>query len=636
MKLLIYITFVCFLSFGCGTAAQQEQYKTHVVQPGETVYSIAKKYNTTEADIYRLNPDARQGVQTNAVLILPTASIFSNSNENTSFKMHRVKRKETLFSISQLYNVPVEDLKKYNKELYSRQLKKGEKIRIPYASETSSNTVINNTSETSTTSKSATHTVLPKETKFGIARKYGISVAELEKLNPSLGESLPVGMVLKVPNDPVTESAVIEDEKYDFYEVQAKEGFYRLKVKLGLTEEEIIALNPYAKDGLKEGMVLKVPKQSTAVIGSKTEKVDLENYIKNRSKKRVAVLLPFRLQRAESDSTDVNIGLLKGDATLRVALDFYSGVLMAAEFAKDKGISVQLDVYDTEASTSTIGNIISRNNVKEADAVIGPLLRQNVEKAVADLKVALTPVFSPLSNKQIETAPNLFQTLPTEELLQNSMLQYIMANTADKNVILVSDATRSAQKNIIMTAIPRARAVSPRKGNFLYQGDIASKLESGMENWVILESTDPVLVSNVVGLLNGIPASNRVRLFTLDKNEAYDYHDVSNMHLAKLGFTFPSVNRSYNYNEKSAFLISYKNTYGVLPNRYAVRGFDVTLDVLLRLASADDLYEAMAMDVETEYIENKFRYAKKPFSGYENQAVYLIKYTNDLQFEEVR
>ncbi len=108
------------------------------------------------------------------------------------------------------------------------------------------------------------------------------------------------------------------------------------------------------------------------------------------------------------------------------------------------------------------------------------------------------------------------------------------------------------------------------------------------------------------------------------------------MHLAKLGFTFPSVNRSYNYNEKSAFLISYKNTYGVLPNRYAVRGFDVTLDVLLRLASADDLYEAMAMDVETEYIENKFRYAKKPFSGYENQAVYLIKYTNDLQFEEVR
>ncbi|MCW8981555.1 MAG: LysM peptidoglycan-binding domain-containing protein, partial [Altibacter sp.] len=298
MKLLIYITFVCFLSLGCGTAAQQEQYKTHVVQPGETVYSIAKKYNTTEAAIYRLNPDAKQGVQTNAVLILPLSNMVSAGNENTSFKMHRVKRKETLFSISQLYNVPVEDIKKYNKELYSRQLNKGEKIRIPIASETNNATVITNTSQTNTPSKNATHKVLPKETKFGIARKYGISVAELEKMNPTLGVSLPVGMLLNVPEDSVTESAVIEDERYDFYEVQAKEGFYRLKVKLGLTEEEIIALNPYAKDGLKEGMVLKVPKQGAAVIGSEAKKVDLENYIKNKAKKRVAVLLPFRLQRA--------------------------------------------------------------------------------------------------------------------------------------------------------------------------------------------------------------------------------------------------------------------------------------------------------------------------------------------------
>ena len=64
------------------------------------------------------------------------------------------------------------------------------------------------------------------------------------------------------------------------------------------------------------------------------------------------------------------------------------------------------------------------------------------------------------------------------------------------------------------------------------------------------------------------------------------------------------------------------------PNKYAVRGFDLTLDLLLRLASEDDLYKASSSEVETEYVENKFRYSKKLFGGYYNEAVYIVKYDN--------
>ena len=95
------------------------------------------------------------------------------------------------------------------------------------------------------------------------------------------------------------------------------------------------------------------------------------------------------------------------------------------------------------------------------------------------------------------------------------------------------------------------------------------------------------------------------------------------------------MNKSYNFKDKSAFLVSYKNKYEVLPNRFAVRGFDVTYDVILRLAIADDVYDANDSNVETEYIENKFRYTKKMFSGYQNNALYIIKYNKDLQFEVV-
>jgi LysM repeat protein len=633
MRFLIYIAFLCVFSVSCGSVTQ-EQYRSHKVEKGETAYSIAKKYGTTEEVIYRLNPDTKNGIKVNSVIILPSNAVVANSTDDIKFKEHRVKRKETLFGISQQYNISIYELKKYNKELYSRDLKKGEKIMIPVRiKNNSSKPIVDNNKPT--TKDTEIHIVQPKETKFGIARKYGISIAELDKLNPSISESLPIGAELIVPNTPVIPSATIEDN-FDFYEVEAKEGFYRLKVKLGLTEEEIVALNPYAKDGLKEGMILKIPKKNSVIAAANVKEVDLENRISNTKKKHIALMLPFRLNEVNADSLSNNVDFLKSSGVVGIALDFYSGVLMAAEFAKDKGISVVIDVYDTEFNDDKVSSIISKNNFDNVDAVIGPLSQKNVEKAATMLKESNTPIFSPLSNREIKSSSNLFQTLPTDKMLEETMIDYLVKNKAGKNYILISDATKKAQKASIMEAIPTIKTVSPREKGYLYVGDISSKVESGMENWIILESTDPVIVSNVVGLLNGMPSSNNLRLFTLDKNSAYDYHDVSNMHLAKLGFTFPSVNKGYHYNEKNPFLISYKNKYGVLPNRYAVRGFDVMYDVILRLASADDVYKATESDYETEYIENKFRYTKELFSGYQNNASYIIKYKTDLQFEVVK
>lgn len=633
MKNLFYIAFILTILLGCGSLEAQ-QYRTHKVARGETVYSIAKQYGVSEEAIYSLNPDARNGVRTNNILIIPSDGDGTQVVEVT-FKVHRVKRRETLFSISQKYDVTMDDIKKYNKELYSRGLKKGEKLQIPIKVVSTSEVVTTTTNESST-SDGGKHTVLPKETKFGIARKYGITIAELDKLNPLVGNNLPIGTVLNVPSTAVVETAMIEEEAFEFYEVQPKEGFFRLKVKLGLSQEEIIELNPYAKDGLKEGMILKIPKRGTLSDDGTMVSVNLEENISNFETKRLAVMLPFQLPKVDGDSIQNNIDLIKDNGALRVAIDFYSGVLMAAEFAKDKGLSVELDIYDTEGSVSKVSSILSANDFDNVDAVIGPLLQKNVERAASELKRTDTPIFSPLSNREIKISSNLFQTLPTDEMLQSAMKEYLVANAVGKNVIVICDSKKAAQKAALIAAIPNAKVVSPRDKGFLYVTDISAVVSDQMENWVILESEDPVIVSNVVGLLNGMPERFTIRLFTMDKNDAYNYHDVSNIHLAKLNFTFPSVNKSYNFKDKNAFLVSYKNKYNVLPNRFAVRGFDVTYDVLLRLASADDVYDANDSKLQTEYIENRFRYTKKMFSGYQNNALFIIKYNSDLQFEVVR
>ncbi len=631
LKCLIYVSVTFLFMISCGSAAQQ-QYKSHSVQKGETVYSIAQKYNISEETIYNLNPDAKNELKVNSVLIIPSSSVISSGTNNNNFREHKVKKKETLYGIAKLYNVSVDDIKKLNKELYSRGLKKGERLLIPAASQ---NMETDNSGPGKNLPGTQKYTVKAKETKFGIARKFGISIAELEDLNPNLDEGLKIGATLIVPDKTVIENAEIDNDNFQYYEVKPKEGFYRLKVKFGLSEEEIITLNPYAKDGLKEGMILKIPKEETTISEEDVSVVDLEKRIDNKKMKTVALMLPFRLMDSPIDSTSNDKDRLKKDPTLRVALDFYSGALMAAEFAKDKGISITLNVYDTEKSDAKVASIISQNNFKNVDAVIGPLLQKNVEKASEMLKNEKIPVFSPLSNRDLAMNDNLFQTLPTDAVLQKTMIRYLKKHAAGKNIIIIADSKRAKQKEMIETAIPGARSISPRSGGYLQTSDVASVSTEGMENWVVLESSNPVLVSSAVNAIAAMAANYKMRLFTLDKNDAYEWHEISNIRLAKLHFTFPSVNKNISEDDRNPFLISYKNKYGVLPNRYAIRGFDVTYDVLLRLASEKDIFDAVMPESETVYIENKFRYEKTNTEGYSNEAAYILKYNNELKFEVV-
>ena len=631
LKCLIYVSVTFLFMVSCGSVAQQ-QYKSHSVQKGETVYSISKEYGISEETIYNLNPDSKNGLKVNSVLIIPSSSVISSGTNNNNYREHKVKKKETLYGIAQLYNVGVDEIKKLNKDLYSRGLKKGETLLIPSGSK---NVETNGSNTENILPGTQKYTVKPQETKFGIARKFGVSIAELEDLNPNLEESLKVGTTLVVPDKAVIENAEIDDENFQYYEVKPKEGFYRLKAKFGLSEEQVISLNPYAKDGLKDGMILKIPKEGATISNEDISIVDLEKNIDNKKMKTVALMLPFRLHRTVSDSTGNDQDWLKKDPTLRMALDFYSGAIMAAEFAKDKGISVTLNVYDTEKSDAKVASIISKNDFKNVDAVIGPLLQKNVEKASAMLKDEKIPVFSPLSNREMAMNDNLFQTLPTDAVLQKLMIRYIKDHSSGKNIIIVSDSKRAAQREMIQTAIPTAKTVSPRGGGYIQSADVTAVASEGVENWVILETQNPVLVSSAVNALASIPANYKVRLFTLDRNEAYEWHEISSTRLAKLNFTFPSVNKNISEDDRNPFLISYKNKYGILPNRYAIRGFDVTYDVLLRLASGKDIYDAVSPENETVYIENKFRYEKSNTEGYLNEAAYILKYNAELKFEVV-
>lgn len=636
---------VLLLLLATSVTIAQTSYSSHRVQKGETVYNIAKQHQITEQDIYQLNPEAKNSLKVGSILIIPKslASSSGADQDKITFKKHKVKRKETIFGIATRYGTTVDEIKKYNKHLYAQELKKGEKIKIPIKRVkiiTPPNTSV--AQEVSIENPSGKHKVKPQETKYSIAKKYNISIEALEALNPSIYGTnvLPLGMLLTIPNTD-TNATSNSDTNYRYYTVKPKEGFYRLKVLFNLSEEDIIALNPHAKDGLKEGMVLKIPNEKSIPETIETttipvSKINLEQHLKYLSPKNVVVFLPFGLDKMKNDSIQTHRDILLDNKTTRIAVDFYTGLIIASEFAKKQGISINLHVFDFLDTQMGVNELFRKNNINQVDVVIGPLRQALVEEVAATLKNKNIPVLSPLSNKKGKMYPNFIQSIPQQEVQEKRMIDYLVANHQGKNLILISDKTSLAKKQKLQARFQNLKLVNSQGRNFLRATDISSLLSNTQENWVLLESTNATFVSSAVGILNSLNTSKKLRLFTLDKNDAFDFREVSNLHLAKLQFTFPSWNKFYDINQNIAFVTAYKEKYDTPPSRYATRGFDITYDALLRLAYAESIFEANdALEGETTYVENKFKYQKTPSGGYENKAVYILKYDQDLNLQEV-
>ncbi|WP_179335303.1 LysM peptidoglycan-binding domain-containing protein [Winogradskyella costae] len=622
---------IILIAFTIGLSAQD--YIEHTVKPGETIESIAKGYLVTPFDIYALNPDAKRKFQPNSVLIIPNSkvkndAIVDDSRELIGYKDHKVKRKETLYGLTKEYNVSEDEIKKANRFLYSENLKKGDKIRIPkYRTVVSKQTLMNTVKK---------YTVQPKEGKWRIAYKFGISVAELEALNPFMNETIQPGDELNVPNIDDTEEKQVEST-FGYYEVLPKEGFFRLKIKLNLTQEQLEKLNPELKEtGLKAGMVLKVPADvDTTSSLEVVETTNLKSNLTNFKTKKIALMLPYRLDRIDVDAVEATKDKIKEDKRLSVVLDFHVGVMMALDSAKQLGISTDLKVFDTRYHISRTADILAENDFSDYDAVIGPMEENSFNRVAMTLKADNIPVIAAM-NKPKQVYGNVFQTLPEDKLLSKTMIDFVKADSLKTKVVIISDHLHRTSSEALQKQFPNSKLILTQKDKkdkskdayYIYHANLQNVFNAG-KTIVFLETENTSLASSVISMLNGFAVNKtEIVLATLNKGKAFEGKDIDNNNLSNLKFHYPSVHKDFDETKSNGFVDTYRKEYGVSPSKYVSRGFDITLDLLMRLASAENLYEASIDAIETEYIENKFRYNKALMGGYVNEAVYIVKYDN--------
>ncbi|MDT0608569.1 PBP1 and LysM peptidoglycan-binding domain-containing protein [Croceitalea rosinachiae] len=707
-QILKYSCFVVVVLFSV-LAIGQQKYITHPVKEGETLYSIAKRYRVTPYAILQQNKEIKNSeeIKPNTILVIPVGGVVVKEEpqdevaeeqiEPIGFQRHRVRKKETLFSLTQKYEVTEEQIKRYNTDLYSEQLKKGMVLQIPKYPEV--------LVEEEKDIEFEMYNVQPKETRWSIANKYGITIDSLLFFNPDLpkntsylavgqelklprpkGDSLdeqkvvlyesytvpkaigifrisqnygiPVdsviklnpeineigglkeGMVLRLPKQK-PQNEVVNTENYIFYQVRPKQNIFRLTQNLKISRDSLFALNPELENGLKAGMVLKLPKNKIEVLEVKNslvlDKINLVDSINIENRPKVVFLLPFRLDRIDfkdSERTEAQIKRLSG---VKYAAGLYTGALVALDSIKKLGLSVDVEVYDTERNLETLKMTLSQNSLMGADAVLGPIDPGLLGEVAVQASNYNIPVIAPFAAKSDLSLSNVFFTVPDDETMRQRILSYVQKKRTNENLIIIADGKHQSAKDSILSIFPMARVAKMSEDGSLHLVDFQTMLSEQEENWVFVETNKPNLITSVSSILNASigPVEEggdiKVRMFTTDYNSAFEGESVSRPHLSNLQFMFPS---SYREQDNDSFVKDYKRKFGYAPDRFAVRGFDLTYDLLLKLAHKKNLFETERIIGRTEYSGYGFDYNNNWTSGFYNQASYLMQY-DELRIKQI-
>ncbi|MCK5080305.1 MAG: LysM peptidoglycan-binding domain-containing protein, partial [Bacteroidales bacterium] len=112
-----------------------KDYYIHSVEQGQTLYSISKVYDIAVDELLFENPDARQGLNIGQQLRIPLVSrekLITDDLRKGEFRyiFHIVRKGQTLYGISRIYNVSVDDLKAANPE-WAKGLEPGQYLKIP-------------------------------------------------------------------------------------------------------------------------------------------------------------------------------------------------------------------------------------------------------------------------------------------------------------------------------------------------------------------------------------------------------------------------------------------------------------------------------------------------------------------------
>ena len=206
----------------------------YTVKKGDTLYSIAREYNTSVLELKNLNGLISNDLSIGQTLKVPVLEVPDNIKQDE----YIVKSGDTLSKIAKQFNISVNDLISYN-NLPTTVLSIGQVLRIP-------------TIEPS----NLIYTVKSKDTLYKIASTYETTIDAIKQLNNLTSYTLSIGQELYIP-----EGTTIEETDYVVYQVIPGDTLYKIAKQYNTTPNAIKSYNKLEGDILTIGQILQIPVQ---------------------------------------------------------------------------------------------------------------------------------------------------------------------------------------------------------------------------------------------------------------------------------------------------------------------------------------------------------------------------------------
>lgn len=546
----------------------------HTIERGETVYSIATMYGVAENDIYRLNPGSKESIKAGAVLIIPQKDASSKSG-------------------------------------------------------------------TGTTDAYTYHTIQPKETLYSLTIRYNIPATRLVEANPGLSvETFTIGKTIRIPPTnieelPTTEIKTVTKELE--YRIQRKETMYSICRRFNISSNELIKRNPELKNGVKAGMVIKIPvkAEETVISSVETPKERDVNALLSAPKPidrintlNVALLLPFNAE--ERTPSDV----------AQRSVEYYEGMLLAIDSLKNQGQSFSLSVFDIKRGTQEVKNALKTKELKEANLIIGGLQNDQISLIADFANKNKIKYIIPFTSKNDDVLSNasVFQVNTPQSYLYAKATQQCCVMFADCNIILINTKEKDNKEEYIKTlkAEMGQRNIAYLEYNWTqetFASDISAMLSKTKRNVIIPYSGSLEALNKIRTPLRSIAEANPEFGLTLygypewqiymreclDDFYALNTYIFSNFYADNIS---PDVNNFY-----TKYKIWYSKTLINSFPKYGILGFDTGMYFLGAMHKYGANFEDNLQKIRYKSLQTDFDFHRvNNWGGFINTHLFLVHF----------
>lgn len=530
-----------------------------------------------------------------------TKSTNIQNIDGKSYYIHKVEKGQSLYSITKLYNIGLDELYVVNPELKDG-VKAGQEIKIP----------------------------------------------------TGLASGKPLPTVTTTVNTNIALSGNPDTSKYFTYKVLKGETVYSITKKFNINEAQLNAFNPgLSINGLKEGQVIAISQKNKKKLGntiyagtSTITSIDTsrsKTIIKEtKSSYNIALILPFKLD--QTLAMDVNT-LAKNKTPFpfvsSYAIDFYLGFKSAVDSLSGKDFEINLHLYDEDDKDSLKHTqLLNELKTKQMDFIFGPLYANGFKSIGKRAKELSIPIITPITqqNKMLYNNVYASKTNPSQFTLLESLADYCIDSLVKDNarIFLVSAFQKDAKEIAYVTAFKKyynekqkALGKTAKDTVTVVKGlaDIKNAYTPNAKNVIVALSNNQVFIADFTTQLAIFSEKKDVVLCGWENMTTID--NIDQEYLNQLHFTFPSQYNLSNMAAYAGLIENYKNYMATYPTEFYFIGNDIATYYLKNLKEWGPNFVSNLnnLSLETNYMRFKF-YRPDNTTGFDNRGVYIFKYNN--------